>query len=67
MTSMLLVPVYASPGNGPKYDKYFSSLEIEEPRVPSEKLAGNFLKLVAEHILERFVPNRTHFHQDRSQ
>jgi len=32
MTSMLLVPVYASPGNGPKYDKYVSSLEIEETR-----------------------------------
>ena len=32
ITSMLIVPVYGKPGNGPKYDKYVSSLGIEETR-----------------------------------
>jgi hypothetical protein len=32
ITSMLIVPVYAKPGNGPKYEKYVSSLGIEETR-----------------------------------
>ena len=32
IASMFMVPVYAKPGNGPKYDKYVASLEIEETR-----------------------------------
>ena len=32
IASMLVVPVYAKSGNGPKYDKYVASLEIEETR-----------------------------------